>query len=158
MEQETNYNKIRTKVFEEFCDSLGRENVFDNIEERVCYSFDSTKETSIPDLVIRPHSTEHVSKIVSIANQHNIPVCPRGAGTGLSGGSVPIKGGIALDLKNMNRIVELNARDLTVTVEPGVVTKDLQEEAANIDFFTRLNRGVPDFQLLEETWQNVREG
>ncbi len=130
------HNKIQAKVFEEFCDSIGRENVFDNIEERVCYSFDATKEKSIPDLVVRPHSTEHVLKIISIANQHCIPICPRGAGTGLSDGSVPIKGGIALDLKNMNRIVELNARDLTVTVEPGVVTKDLQDEAAKHRLFT----------------------
>ena len=59
MEQNA-HNKIQAKVFEEFCDSIGRENVFDNIEERVCYSFDATKETSIPDLVIRPHSTEQV--------------------------------------------------------------------------------------------------
>ena len=142
------HNKIQAKVFEEFCDSIGRENVFDNIEERVCYSFDATKETSIPDLVVRPHSTEHISKIVSIANQHSIPICPRGAGTGLSGGSVPIKGGIALDLKNMNRIVELNARDLTVTVEPGVVTKDLQDEAAKHRLFYPPEPGSAGFSTI----------
>jgi glycolate oxidase len=147
MEQNT-HSKIQAKVFEAFCDSIGRENVFDNIEERVCYSFDATKEKSIPDLVIRPHSTEHVSKIVSIANQHNIPICPRGAGTGLSGESVPIKGGIALDLKNMNRIVELNARDLTVTVEPGVVTKDLQEEAARHRLFYPPEPGSAEFSTI----------
>ena len=147
MEQNT-HNKIQAKVFEEFCDSIGRENVFDNIEERVCYSFDATKETSIPDLVVRPHSTEHISKIVSIANQHSIPICPRGAGTGLSGGSVPIKGGIALDLKNMNRIVELNARDLTVTVEPGVVTKDLQDEAAKQRLFYPPEPGSAGFSTI----------
>ena len=135
-------------MFEEFCDSIGRENVFDNIEERVCYSFDATKEKSIPDLVIRPHSTEQVSNTVSIANQHNIPICPRGAGTGLSGGSVPIKGGIALDLKNMNRIVELNARDLTVTVEPGVVTKDLQDEAVKHRLFYPPEPGSAGFSTI----------
>ena len=53
MEHNIHNNKIQAKVFEEFCDSIGRENVFDNIEERVCYSFDATKEKSIPDLVIR---------------------------------------------------------------------------------------------------------
>lgn len=147
MEQNT-HNKIQAKVFEEFCDSIGRENVFDNIEERVCYSFDATKETSIPDLVVRPHSTEHISKIVSIANQHSIPIYPRGVGTGLSGGSVPIKGGIALDLKNMNRIVELNARDLTVTVEPGVVTKDLQGEAAKHRLFYPPEPGSAGFSTI----------
>lgn len=148
MEQKTHNNKIQAKVFEELCDAIGRENVFDNIEERVCYSFDATKEKSIPDLVIRPHSTEQVSNIVSIANKHNIPVCPRGAGTGLSGGSVPIKGGIALDLKNMDRIVELNARDLTVTVEPGVVTKDLQDEAAKHRLFYPPEPGSAGFSTI----------
>jgi glycolate oxidase len=147
MEQNT-HNKIQAKVFEEFCDSIGRENVFDNIEERVCYSFDATKETSIPDLVIRPHSTEQVSNTVSIANKYDIPICPRGTGTGLSGGSVPIKGGIALDLKNMNRIVELNARDLTVTVEPGVVTKDLQDEAAKHRLFYPPEPGSAGFSTI----------
>ena len=135
-------------MLEELRDVIGRENVFDNIEERVCYSFDATKEKSIPDLVIRPHSTEQVSNVVSIANKHNIPVCPRGAGTGLSGGSVPIKGGIALDLKNMDRIVELNARDLTVTVEPGVVTKDLQDEAAKHRLFYPPEPGSAGFSTI----------
>jgi glycolate oxidase len=148
MEQNIHNNKIQAKVFIELCDAIGRENVFDNIEERICYSFDATKEKSIPDLVIRPHSTEHVSKVVSIANKHNIPICPRGAGTGLSGGSVPIKGGIALDLKNMNRIVELNARDLTVTVEPGVVTKDLQDEAAKHRLFYPPEPGSAGFSTI----------
>ena len=106
------------------------------------------RRKSIPDLVIRPHSTEHVSNIVSIANKHNIPICPRSAGTGLSGGSVPIKGGIALDLKNMNRIVELNARDLTVTVEPGVVTKDLQDEVAKHRLFYPPEPGSAAFSTI----------
>src|SRR3989304_2860621 len=148
MEQKVHNNKIQANVLEELRDVIGRENVFDNIEERVCYSFDATKEKSIPDLVIRPHSTEQVSNVVSIANKHNIPVCPRGAGTGLSGGSVPIKGGIALDLKNMDRIVELNARDLTVTVEPGVVTKDLQDEAAKHRLFYPPEPGSAGFSTI----------
>ena len=148
MELQAHDNKINSKVFEELCDAIGRENVFDNIEERVCYSFDVTKEKSIPDLVIRPHSTEQVSNVVSIANKHNIPICPRGAGTGLSGGAVPIKGGIALDLKNMDRIVELNARDLTVTVEPGVVTKDLQDEVAKFRLFYPPEPGSAGFSTI----------
>ena len=128
-------NKINLKVYEELCDAIGNENVFDKVEERTCYSFDDTKGKSMPDLVIRPHSTEQVSSVLSIANKHNIPICPRGAGAVLSGGAVPVKGGIALDLKNMNRIVELNARDLTVTVEPGVVAKDLQDKATKSRLF-----------------------
>ncbi|MCP4265325.1 MAG: FAD-binding protein [Candidatus Brocadiaceae bacterium] len=135
MEHNIHNNKINTKVIEGFCNAIGKENVFDNIEERLCYSFDATKEKSIPDLVIKPHSTEQVSSILSIANKHCIPICPHGAGTGLVGGAVPIRGNIVLDLKNMNKIVELNPRDLTVTVEPGVVTNDLQHEVQKLRLF-----------------------
>ncbi len=148
MEQKVINNKIKQKILDELCDAIGRENIFDNIEERVRYSYDATKEKSIPDLVIRPHSTEQVSKVVSIANQHRIPICPRGAGTGLSGRAVPIKGGISLDLKNMNKIVELNARDLTVTVEPGVVTKDLQDEVAKLRLFYPPEPGSAGFSTI----------
>ena len=71
-----------------------------------------------------------------------------GAGSGLSGRAVPIKGGIALDLKNMDRIVELNARDLTVTVEPGVVTKDLQDEVAKYRLFYPPESGSTGFSTI----------
>ncbi|ODS32299.1 MAG: oxidase [Candidatus Scalindua rubra] len=148
MEQKISNSKIRTEVFEELCDTIGRENALDNIEERICYSFDATKEKAVPDLVVRPHTTEHVSTIVSIANKYGIPICPRGAGTGLSGGAVPIKGGIVLDLKNMDKIVEINAKDLTVTVEPGVVTKDLQDEVAKIRLFYPPEPGSAGFSTI----------
>ncbi|MHC4454355.1 MAG: FAD-binding oxidoreductase, partial [Planctomycetota bacterium] len=92
--------------------------------------------------------TEQVSSILSIANTYNIPVYPRGAGTGLSGGTVPINGGIVLDLKNMNRIVELNPRDLTVTVEPGVVTKDLQDEVKKLRLFYPPEPGSATFSTI----------
>jgi glycolate oxidase len=148
MEQQTHNNKINTKIFKELCDAIGSENVFDNIEGAVCYSFDSKKGRSIPDLVIRPHLTEQVSKVVSIANKHNIPICPRGAETGLSGGAVLVKGGITLDMKNMDRIEELNARDLTVTVGPGVVTKNLQDEVAKSRLFYPPDPGSAVFSTI----------
>jgi len=135
MELRARENKVDKEVFEELCGTIGRECVFDSIEERECYPLDVTNVKSIPDLVVMPHSTEQVSSILSIANKHNIPICTRGAGDVLPGGAVFIRGGIALDLKNMNRIVELNARDLMVTVEPGVVTKDLHDEVEKFRLF-----------------------
>jgi len=148
MKLQSHNNKITINVFEELCDAIGSDNIFDKTEERGSYSFDTTKKKSIPDLVIRPHSTEQVSKVVSIANKHGISICPRGAGTGLSGGAVPINGGILLDLKNMNRIEELNARDLTVTVEPGVVTKELQDEVAKSRLFYPPELGSAGFSTI----------
>ena len=148
MEQQTHNNKIDQKVFEELCDAIGRENVLDNIEERVCSPFDTSEGKSIPDLVITPHSTEQVSSLLSIANKHSIPICPQWAWTGLSGGDVPVKSGISLDLKNMNRIEPLNARDLTVTVEPGVVIKDLQDEVAKSRLFYPPELGSAGFSTI----------
>ncbi len=139
---------IDNRIIEELHDAVGRENVFDNIEERICYSFDATKEKSLPDLVIRPHTTKHVARVASIANKNSIPICPRGAGTGLSGGAVPIKGGIVLDLKNMDKILDLNARDLTVTVQPGVVTKDLQNEVVKQKLFYPPDPGSAEFSTI----------
>ncbi len=135
MKQQGQYNKINSTAFKELCDAIGKECIFDSAEERVRYSVDDIKEKSIPDVIITPHSTEQVSNVLSIANKYSIPICPRGAGAGLSKGAVPVQGGIALDLKNMNRIVGLNARDLTVTVQPGVVIKDLQDEVAKSRLF-----------------------
>jgi len=148
MELQAQDNKINSKAFEELCDAIGRENIFDNIEERVRYSVDDTTGKYIPDLVIQPHSTEHVSNVLSIANKHNITICPREAGVGLSGGTVPIKGGIALDMKNMNRIVELNARDLTITVEPSVIVRDLQDEVGKSRLFYPPEPGSAGFSTI----------
>ena len=150
MEIQARKNKIENDVFEELCGAIGREYIFDNIEERECYSFDTTNVKSMPDLVITPHSTEQVSSALSIANKHNISICTRKAGIYLAGGAVPIKGGIALDLKNMNRIVELNARDLTISVEPGVVTNDLQREVEKFRLFYPPESGGKSFSTIGE--------
>ncbi len=148
MELENQKNKIQAKVIEELCNTIGRDNVFDDIERRVCYSYDATNEKSVPGLVIRPHSTQQVSSILLIANTHNLPIFHCGAVSGLSGGTFPVNGGIVLDLKNMNRIVELNPRDLTVTVEPGVVAKDLQDEARKFRLFYPPEQGNVDFSTI----------
>ncbi len=148
MDQKCINNIIQANVVDELCDAIGYENILDKIEERVCYSFGDRKEKFIPELVITPHSTEQVSSIVIIANKHNISICQRGAGDGLSGDVVSINGGIVLDLKNMNRIVELNAKDLTVTVEPGIVIKDLQEEVAKLRLFYPPGQAGTEFSTI----------
>jgi glycolate oxidase len=103
-------------------------------EERLeVYSHDEVKGEKykhMPEAVVFAESTKQISKVMAFANQHLIPVTPRGAGTGLSGGAVPIKGGIVLSLERMNRIVELDEETLTITVEPGVITDEIQKMAA----------------------------
>ena len=114
---------------------IGKENVLYALEDRLCYAYDGTKQKHIPDVVLQPRSTRHVSGILRFANEHEIPVCPRGAGSGLTGGAVPVQGGIVLDFTQMNKIIEIVPEDLTATVEPGVVTQILQNEVAKYKLF-----------------------
>ncbi len=154
MELQSGNNMIEKDVFDELCGSIGAEYVFGNVEERERYLFETTKRESIPDLVITPYSTEQVSKVLSIANKHNILICIREAGIGLTGGAIPVKGTIVLDMKNMNRIVELNARDLTVIVEPGFRIRELQNEVAKSRLFYPPEQGRAGFSTIGE---NVAE-
>ncbi len=114
---------------------IGKENVLHLLEDRICYSYDGSKQKYLPDVVVRPQSAQHVSGILRFAYEQEIPVYPRGAGSGLTGGAVPVKGGIVLDFTQMNHIVEISPEDLTATVEPGVITQTLQSEVAKHKLF-----------------------
>ena len=123
------------RVLRELIETVGKERVLSAIEDRICYSYDGTKQKALPDIVVRPDGTSDVSNTLKIANKYEIPIYARGAGTGLTGGAVPLMGGIIFDLKSMNRIIEICPEDFVATVEPGVVTKDLQDEIAKFDLF-----------------------
>ena len=100
------------------------------------YGSDETEDFNFPpDVVLLPKTTEEVSRILSFCNAQKIPVTPRGAGTGLSGGAIPIHGGVCLSLEKMNRIVEIDAKNLFAVVEPGVVTQTLQDEVEKQGLF-----------------------
>ncbi|MGR3219457.1 MAG: FAD-binding oxidoreductase [Candidatus Anammoxibacter sp.] len=124
-----------TDAIKQLKNILGKERVLDNIEERICYSFDGTKQRALPDVVVKPISAEQISETVKIASEFSVPVYPRGAGTGLTGGAVPVKGGIVIDIMQMNKILEINPQDMTATVEPAVITKVLQDEVAKHRLF-----------------------
>ena len=109
--------------------------------ELYCYSSDASQVKGMPDYVVRPESTEEVSRIVKLAFEHEIPVTARGAGTGLAGGAVPVKGGIVLDLSGMNRILEIDMDNLQVVVEPGVIQDTLNDVLKPYGFFFPPNPG-----------------
>ena len=91
------------------------------------YAHDETEDLHfLPDVVIKPGSAEEISAILKICNQFKIPVTPRGAGTGLSGGALPHLGGVLLSIERLNKIIEIDERNLQVTTEPGVITEVLQ--------------------------------
>ena len=100
-----------------------------------CYSYDSSQIRGTPDYVVRPQDTEQVSQILRFANEHDIPVTARGAGTGLAGGAVALEGGIVLDLSGMDRILDIDINNLQVAVEPGVVHSKINEALKDDGFF-----------------------
>ena len=100
------------------------------------FSRDETEDLRfLPDAVALPDSPAEVQRILRFAHEHRIPVTPRGAGTGLSGGALPVRGGIVLSLERMNRIREIDRRNLVAVAEAGVVTADLQRAALEVGLF-----------------------
>jgi glycolate oxidase len=126
-----NYNPITKEVLTDFINICGKRSViYNNSEKLEPYSHDEVSEKSyfyIPNLVLKPSTTDEVSRIMAIANRENIPVTPRGAGSGLSGGCIPVYGGIVLSMEKMNRIIEVDIENLMITVEPGVITNTINE-------------------------------
>lgn len=107
------------------------------LDAKICarYSGDKWFATHTPDAVAFPSSTAIVSTIMKFANQHRIPVTPRGAGFGYVGGCVPISGGIVLSLERMRKIKEINPDDFVAIVQPGVITKTLQDAVEAVGRF-----------------------
>ncbi|GIN58775.1 glycolate oxidase subunit GlcD [Lederbergia ruris] len=107
---------------------VGKENMMESQAQRLVYSYDATPNVqALPDLVLAPRSTQEVVNIVNACREEKIPIVPRGSGSNLCAGTVPIAGGVVLLFKHMNRILEVDEDNLTVTVQPGVITQDLIE-------------------------------
>ncbi|MDR2018494.1 MAG: FAD-binding protein [Syntrophobacterales bacterium] len=126
---------MEKRIIDEIAGIVGQENVRASLEERRCYSYDARTDGAVPDLVVLPSSADEVSRILILANTHLIPVIPRGSGTGLTGGSISLSGGIVISFTRMNRILEIDPKNLIAVVEPGVVTFILQEETAKHGLF-----------------------
>ena len=100
-------------------------------EDLRAYGHDETEDLSYPpQVVVRPRTTEEVANTVRLCSAHGVPITPIGARTGLSGGALSWRGGVGLTLDRMNRILDIDERNLQVTVEPGVITQVLQEAVA----------------------------
>lgn len=109
---------------DELIQICGANHVLFKEEEKEIYGSDETEDyIFVPAVVVKPASADEISKIMRLANRDGIPVTPRGAGTGLSGGALPIFGGIVLSTERLNRIIEIDERNLQATVEPGVINQ-----------------------------------
>ena len=96
-------------------------------EERLVYSYDATGRSYLPDAIVFPETEDQVSRIFKLASEKGFPVIPRGAGSGMTGGAVPVQGGIVLVTSQMNRIIDIDDQNFTATVEPGVIVGDLHK-------------------------------
>ena len=121
------HKPIPFEVYQEFKSILGEEFVLTDAESLEKHGHDETEHLLfLPQVVLRPRTTDEISRIMRICNEHLIPVTPRGAGTGLSGGALPHLGGVLLSTDRMNAILEIDEQNLQVTTEPGVITEVLQ--------------------------------
>lgn len=126
---------LTKSAIEELKRIVGSERLLTDKEDLICYSYDATYFCASPDAVIIPQTREQVASILKIANEAGIPVIPRGAGTNLAGSSVPIEHGIVLSLNELNKIKEIDADNLTITVEAGVITGDIHKAVEQLGLF-----------------------
>ncbi len=123
------YGNITPDLLHDLKKIVGSEFVFDDKESLEKYGHDETENLLYcPEIVIKPRTSDEISSILKICNEHLIPVTPRGAGTGLSGGALPRFGGIVLSLERMNNILQIDEKNFQVITEPGVITEVLQNE------------------------------
>ena len=126
---------IIKKVAEEIAHIVGRKHCTTRLEDLHCYSYDGTGKTFLPDIVAFPDSTSQVAGLLRLAGTYNLPVVARGAGTGMTGGSLPVQGGLVLALSRLNQILEIDRDNQIAIVEPGVITGEFQKAVQEVGLF-----------------------
>jgi glycolate oxidase len=122
------YNLVTIGIVEELKRIVGSKNVFSDAEKMEAYSHDETNAAEyghMPEVVVTPTTVEEISQIVKLANRELIPITPRGAGSGLSGGAIPIFGGILLSVEKMNKVLDIDYGNMMITAETGIVTNEI---------------------------------
>jgi glycolate oxidase len=120
-----NLTSAHIELFKEIC---GNKNVITTEDEMAHYAHDETERLHfLPGVVLKPRTAEEISEVFKICNENKIPVTPRGAGTGLSGGALAQLGGVLISTERMNSIIEIDEKNLQITTEPGVITEVLQD-------------------------------
>ena len=136
---DSRYKPVTREIADELAGIVGAKYVvFDDPEKLEAYSHDEVAEAHYAhpaEALVRPATAEEIAAILKLANRQRVPVTPRGAGSGLSGGAVPVRGGIVLLCDRMNRILEVDPQNMMVVVEPGVVTNDINDQLKELGLF-----------------------
>lgn len=131
-----NFNKVTSYIIQQLQQIAGEAFVFVDTVSLNNYGHDETDfHLYLPEVVVKPRTPEEISSILILANNELIPVTVRGAGTGLTGGALPVKGGILISMERFNEILELDTRSLQATVEPGVINEVFQNKVKEIGLF-----------------------
>lgn len=123
-----NFNKITPEILDLIKEAVGLGNVFLDEESLANYAHDETEDLKFyPEVVVKPLDTNAVSALLKVCNEHHVPVTPRGGGTGLSGGALPVYGGVLLSMEKFKKVIDIDTENLQATVEPGVITQEFMD-------------------------------
>jgi glycolate oxidase len=127
---------IEEQHLKHFISIVGDDNIYSDKAHLIAYSYDATREHFEPDAVVFPRNEEDISEILKYCNKHKIVIVPRGAGSGFTGGALPSSGGIVLGFeKHMNKILEIDMKNMVAIVQPGVINMDLQRAVEEVGLF-----------------------
>jgi glycolate oxidase len=117
---------MEKKIIQKIEKAVGQANVLTDVEDRSCYSYDASGRNFMPDAVALPENRDQVAALLCLADKYRFPVIPRGAGSGTTGGTLAVQGGLVIGFSRMKQIVEIDPDNMIAVVEPGVVTGELQ--------------------------------
>lgn len=150
------YQQVTSTDLDLFRSVVGSEFVLTDSESLNTHSKDHTENLSFPpEVVLQPVKVDEIQKLLAYCNNRKIAVTPRGAGTGLSGGAIPVEGGVSLDLKRMNKILLIDEQNFQVTTEPGVITQTLQESVQAKGLFYPVDPASRGSCFIGETLQKT---
>ncbi|AEV27959.1 FAD/FMN-dependent dehydrogenase [Sphaerochaeta pleomorpha str. Grapes] len=132
------YTKVTPEIVSELSTIVGNNNLISDFDRMENYGHDETSKEEyghMPEVVVMPQSCEQVAQVMRLATRYHIPVTPRGAGSGLSGGAIPLFGGIVLSVEKMNKVLEIDEKNLTVTAEAGIITNELNNQVIEHKLF-----------------------
>jgi len=140
---------IDAKHIEHFTSIVTKENIYSDKAHLIAYSYDATREHFEPDAVLFPRDEKDISEILKYCNEHKIVIVPRGAGSGFTGGALPSSGGIVLAMeKHMNKILEIDMKNMVAIVQPGVINMDLQRAVEEVGLFYPPDPASQDYSTI----------
>ena len=140
---------IDAKHLAYFTSIVGADNVYSDKAHLIAYSYDATRSHFEPDAVVFPRNEDDISKILKYCNEHKVVIVPRGAGSGFTGGALPSSGGIVLGFeKHMNKILEIDMKNMVAIVQPGVINMDLQRAVEELGLFYPPDPASQDYSTI----------